>query len=323
MKNNITVSVCMITYNHEQFISQAIEGILMQKTDFPIELIIGEDCSTDSTRQICTEYQEKYPDKINLQLRKNNLGFYQNWAVTLQACTGKYIALCEGDDYWTDPLKLQKQVDFLEANPDYSVCSHLYSCYNENKKETFINKKFSFVNDKIGETGIDVDNKLNLAVSLFRTLTIVFRNQLDYSETILQHKKPMDFHLFYYLLEKGKGYFMFFNGAIYRIHDTGVFMSKSALDANFLFYYNRVDVYFYNKRDKDLRTSYLWANRQLLECFCTEFRKNFRSKKLQSLYRDYLKWEFRCLRFVFPFFHSFWILRKLCKWLFVRESENI
>jgi glycosyltransferase involved in cell wall biosynthesis len=121
---NIVVSVSMITYNHEKFIAQAIEGVLMQETDFPIELIIGEDCSTDNTRKICLEYKEKYPEIIKLLLPEKNIGMHQNFITTLQACTGKYIALCEGDDYWTDPLKLQKQVDFLEANGDYSMCFH-------------------------------------------------------------------------------------------------------------------------------------------------------------------------------------------------------
>ncbi len=121
MNNDILVSVCMITYNHEKFISKAIEGVLMQKTSFPIKLIIGEDFSTDNTRRICIEYNEKYPEKIELLLPEKNLGMTPNFINTLKACAGKYIAICEGDDYWTDPLKLQKQVDFLEANPDYGM----------------------------------------------------------------------------------------------------------------------------------------------------------------------------------------------------------
>lgn len=123
MNNNakIMVSVDMITYNHEKYIAQAIEGVLMQKTNFLIELVIGEDCSTDNTRQICIDYKEKFPDKIRLLLPNNNLGINENGLQTLKACTGKYIALCEGDDYWTDPYKLQKQVDFLEAHLDYGM----------------------------------------------------------------------------------------------------------------------------------------------------------------------------------------------------------
>ena len=116
--NNVTVSVLMITYNHENFIREAIEGVLMQKTDFPIELIIGEDCSTDGTRKIVMEYASKYPDIIRPLLPDSNLGMMKNFIETMQAATGKYIALCEGDDYWTDPYKLQKQVDILNKLPD-------------------------------------------------------------------------------------------------------------------------------------------------------------------------------------------------------------
>ncbi len=119
-----TVSVCMITYNHEPFIAQAIEGVLMQETDFPVELVIGEDCSTDGTRAICEEYAEKYPGKIRLLTRTENIGIIPNFVATITECSGQFMAFCEGDDYWIDQHKLQKQVEFLEANSDFSTCFH-------------------------------------------------------------------------------------------------------------------------------------------------------------------------------------------------------
>ena len=118
------VSVSMITYNHEKYIAEAIEGVVMQKTTFPFELIIGEDFSADNTRAICIEYQKKYPDIIKLRLNDPNQGMMLNWINNIESGEGKYIALCDGDDYWTNPYKLQKQVDFMEANPDFAVCSH-------------------------------------------------------------------------------------------------------------------------------------------------------------------------------------------------------
>ena len=121
---DIKVSVVMITYNHERFIAQAIEGVLMQRTDFVIELVIGEDCSTDGTRAIVRSYGERYPERIRLILPERNQGARTNFAETLSACRGQYIAICEGDDYWTDSLKLQKQVDFLESHPNCSLCFH-------------------------------------------------------------------------------------------------------------------------------------------------------------------------------------------------------
>lgn len=123
------VSIKMITYNHEPYIAQAIEGVLMQKTTFKFELVIGEDCSTDLTRKICEDYAKKYPEIIKLLPSEQNLGMIKNGLRTLQACEGKYIAFCEGDDYWTDPLKLQKQVDFLEANDDYGLVHTDYLRY--------------------------------------------------------------------------------------------------------------------------------------------------------------------------------------------------
>ena len=128
MKDKIVVSVCMITYNHENYIREAIEGVLMQKTNFPIELIIGEDCSTDNTRAIVIEYANKYPQTIHTLLTVENVGMTKNFYKTLKAATGKYIALCEGDDYWIDSQKLQKQVDFLEANEEYGLVHTNYTC---------------------------------------------------------------------------------------------------------------------------------------------------------------------------------------------------
>ena len=129
LSKNPLVSVCTTTYNHKAFISQAMEGALIQKTDFPYEILIGEDDSTDGTREICKEYAAKHPDKIRLFLNDRKNVIYINGRPTgrwnfinlLKNSKGKYIALCEGDDYWIDPLKLQKQVDFLEANPDYGL----------------------------------------------------------------------------------------------------------------------------------------------------------------------------------------------------------
>jgi hypothetical protein len=116
----------MTTYNHERFIAQAIESVLMQRVDFLVELVIGEDCSQDATRQIVCDYQRRYPEKIRLLLWPTNLGGggMQNGVRTLAACRGEYIAFCEGDDYWTHPEKLQRQVDFLESHPELAMCHH-------------------------------------------------------------------------------------------------------------------------------------------------------------------------------------------------------
>ncbi len=112
------VSVNMITYNHAPYIAQAIEGVLQQKTNFAFELVIGEDCSTDRTREVVFEYQKKYPDIIRVITSEQNVGARKNSYRTEKACRGKYIAFCDGDDYWHNPYKMQKQVDYLESHPE-------------------------------------------------------------------------------------------------------------------------------------------------------------------------------------------------------------
>lgn len=120
---NPVVSVRMITYNHEPYIRQAIEGVMMQKTDFEFELVIGEDCSQDKTREICFEYQKKYPDKIRVLWWHENVSKLGGNGRRVSAhCRGDFIAFCEGDDYWIDPLKLQKQVDVMRKNTNVGLC---------------------------------------------------------------------------------------------------------------------------------------------------------------------------------------------------------
>lgn len=118
---NPDVSVFIITYNQEQTIAQTIESILMQEGDFTLELVIGEDCGTDGTREICKSYQQKYPDKITLLLQDTNQGITKNYIDTLRLCRGNYLNVCAGDDYWCDKQKIEKQIAFFAENPDYGA----------------------------------------------------------------------------------------------------------------------------------------------------------------------------------------------------------
>jgi glycosyltransferase involved in cell wall biosynthesis len=128
---NMKLSVAMITYNHERFIAQAIESVLAQKVDFDYEIVIGEDCSTDGTRAVIMDFQRRCPDRIVVLLRERNIGAMRNLAGTIAACRGKYLAVLEGDDYWTCANKLQKQVDFLDKHPDWAVCCTRAEVRNE------------------------------------------------------------------------------------------------------------------------------------------------------------------------------------------------
>ncbi|UOQ55171.1 glycosyltransferase family 2 protein [Hymenobacter cellulosivorans] len=130
------VSVCCITYNHEHFLRQALDSVLMQKTDFEVELVIGEDCSTDGTRAIVEEYQRRYPKQVKALLPAKNLGIMPNLLATFQACTGEYVAILEGDDYWTDPQKLALQVELLDSRPDIALCIHDAESFSDDSPKT-------------------------------------------------------------------------------------------------------------------------------------------------------------------------------------------
>jgi glycosyltransferase involved in cell wall biosynthesis len=118
------VSVSLITYDHERFIAQAIESVLSQKADFEWEVVVGDDCSTDRTGEIVREFADRYPGRVRALPSERNLGLVGNFARTFRACRGEYVALLDGDDYWTNPLKLQRQVEFLDSHPECSICFH-------------------------------------------------------------------------------------------------------------------------------------------------------------------------------------------------------
>lgn len=124
MDSPVRVSICVFTFNYEKYLAQALDSILAQETSFDYEIVIGDDFSTDNTRGIATEYSRRYPGKFILSFNEKNIGGTRNWLRAMSKCRGKYIALLDGDDYFTDTAKLQKQYDALESNPDHVLCFH-------------------------------------------------------------------------------------------------------------------------------------------------------------------------------------------------------
>lgn len=169
------VSVHMITYNHAPYIAQAIEGVLMQDTDFPFELVIGEDCSTDGTRDIIAKYRDKYPEVIRVITSGVNVGAAENNSRTLKACRGKYIAYCEGDDFWHRIDKLQLQVEYLEGHPECGlVCSDydvFYTADSESKKNFVASLGTAKVNN------IEINDIFN-GKACIQTVTVVARKSI-------------------------------------------------------------------------------------------------------------------------------------------------
>lgn len=208
IKPNVSI-FCMV-YNHEQYIIDCIKGFLMQKCLFDFEIVIGEDYSTDNSRANILDFAHNYPGKFKLLFHNKNIGALENQNIVLKNCTGKYIALCEGDDYWIDPYKLQKQVDFLEANPDYSIHSGLAITSDQ---KTIGNKNKSTFRLQ------DFYTKNNLI-----SCTILFRN------TPLQSKwfnnvTFGDWMLYVYILKylkNSKAYCDNHVLSFYRIHEGGI-----------------------------------------------------------------------------------------------------
>lgn len=222
--NDTLVSVYCATYNHVTFIRQCLEGFVMQKTSFPFEVLIHDDASTDGTQDIVREYAARYPDIIKPIYQKENQfsrGVKIYLTYVFPRVKGKYIAMCEGDDYWTDPYKLQKQVDFLESHPDYVMCSSRFDKYWQESGllEEDPDKKFK---------GADYDlQNLIGGKWLTQTLTVMYRRSALDLKRYEQYGMSLDMILFYELLKHGKGYCFPEVMGVYRYHDGGVWSEVS------------------------------------------------------------------------------------------------
>jgi len=209
----------MITYGHEQFIEEAINGVLMQECDFEIELILANDCSPDKTDEVVQLILQNHPKASVIKYIKheNNIGMMPNFIFALQQCKSDYIALCEGDDYWTDPLKLQKQVDFLEANTDFVLCFHLVD---------ILKPDGTIVNDFITKVpkNYEVIETLARLGNYIHTPSVVFRNIIKEFPFEFKLSPIGDFFLYMLLAEHGKVKYIEDVTAVYRygvgIHST-------------------------------------------------------------------------------------------------------
>ncbi len=217
MIENPKVSICMITYGHEKFIREAIEGVLMQKTSFPIELVLANDCSPDKTDKIVQEIIKNDPRSsvINYIKQPQNIGMMLNFIDALKKCKGKYIAFCEGDDYWTDPYKLQKQVDLLEDNFSISLSAHNAIIFKRDNTEEVFNK--TSVNQLFS-----IEDVI-LKQWFIPTCSIVLRN--DLLKTLprwLSQVKHGDLSILLLAGLTGKIHYNPTPMAVYRKHDGGV-----------------------------------------------------------------------------------------------------
>lgn len=214
------LSVCLITYNHALYIRQSIDSILMQNVNFPIEVIIADDFSTDGTREIILDYQSKHPVLIEPLLQQHNVGPQRNYINLLKSARGKYIAYLEGDDYWSDSCKLQKQVDFLENNDSFIASFHNVQILDDQilKEPIYIKGRKKVVTFKDLAKG-----------DYLKSCSLVFKNDKSYLRPLLNFEVPSeDTALGLCLLQDKKAYYMDEIMAIYRLHNGGVFSKISA-----------------------------------------------------------------------------------------------
>lgn len=214
------LSILCLTYNHERFVAEALESFVAQVTNFAVEIVVGDDCSTDGTLAAVESYRPLLGERLRVLRSPVNVGVTRNFRRTLMACKGRYVAVCEGDDFWRGRQKLQAQVDFLEAHPDYVMCFHDATVFGPD-----------------GDTGvvqlpprlrIDASPASLVATRPISTLTVCFRNKIAELPPELDHAPVLDLCLWSLLGQFGSGkHLIGIEPAAYRVHSGGVFSSQT------------------------------------------------------------------------------------------------
>jgi len=255
-KEPVLLSVCMTTYNHENYIAEAIQSVLMQKTGFGLELVIGEDCSTDRTREICKKYESDYPGIVRLILNKKNLGLKHNFFNVGANCKGKYIAYLEGDDYWTDPYKLQKQVDFLEAHDDYALIYSSFDRYDEAQKKLI--KHVCANEDDPSFDSLLEEDKIGALTTCYRKS--VFDLYVKEVNPLAKNWRTQDYPMWLWISSRYKIHYIPDKTAIFRAVPNSLSNQKDA-DKYFMFRVSVMDIkYFFAKeqgKEKSLLDEYI------------------------------------------------------------------
>jgi len=276
------VSVLTLAYNHAPFIRQCIEGVLMQKTTFSFELLIHDDASKDETADIIREYEALYPEIIKgvYQTENQYSKDIDPFDILFLKAQGKYIAICEGDDYWTNPLKLQKQCDFLEAHPDYIICGGRYWELREGDAEPIEPDWVAREMNKFPK-GKNVNFQNFLYPYTLQFLTVCFRKDYQIKEEYYQIENSKDDTLYAILLEQGKGFVFPDYFGVYRRHKDGMWAGmiyEDQLRSNME--YRRELVKYFGNKSKSVRIGYFET------CITLWF---IELKKSKQVFTDYMK----------------------------------
>ena len=262
------VSIHCMAYNHAKYIKDCLEGFIKQKTNFKFTAYIGDDCSTDGTTDIIKEYEAKYPEIIKGIYRNKNIGVETNYLDLFKKCKGKYLIICEGDDYWTDENKLQKQVDFMEQNPDYSICFHPIKRIFEDKEE----KNDLFPTDEMKKHEFNFENLLKY--NFIQTNSALYRFDLikNLSDVIPKKMIPGDWYVHLLFAKEGKIKYLDDVMAVYRIHPSGGWgnynLEEKILKYQFKFFNFYLNVYKnIVSKDRKYRNIVVSKYRQMLAVF--------------------------------------------------------
>ena len=264
------VSICFITYKHEDFIRESLDSILAQETNFDFEIIIGEDHSPDSTAQIVQEYAKRYPNKIKAYIRPQNIGAKNNFLHCFFDCRGEYIVHIEGDDFWTDPQKLQRQVEFLDSHPHASACFHNAQIIYEDNSQ----RPSELINPKDQKPWTQSQDFLVEKETWFMaTAAVMMRRKFAHSlpEWFL-HSKSGDIPLYVILAEQGPIGYLPEVMSVYRKNEGGISMTdhvhSEAFIKNRIFMYSKINEYTHKKYDHLIRPilqDYFLMRRECLE----------------------------------------------------------
>ena len=244
------ITIVITTYNQEKYIGQAIDGIIMQKTKFPFKILVSDDCSKDGTREILKRYKKKYPEKIEVIYNEKNSGAMDNFFNTLSKVKdSEYVALCDGDDFWTDENKLQEQIEFLDLNKDFNICFHKSRMFYENneKEEKIIPqnvKEITVLEDLIKGNYV-------VANSVVYRWKFNNKNLLDY---IPRNIVPGDYYLHLLHAEDGKIKMIDKVMSAYRRHNKGIWWSEDNKDKEeFSLKYGKKILNFYDEAEKNMK----------------------------------------------------------------------
>gem|GEM_PF-265522 len=249
--SSIKISVPIFAYNHEKYIAKALDSVLMQRTNFDYEIVIGDDFSTDNTRNILIDYKSRYPEKIRLLFNYRNLGAHRNIEQTLHACLGTYVAVLDGDDYWTSPDKLQRQADFLTDHPHCSLCFHdALILYEDGSQQPTsyrtCQKEFSTVEDLL------LDNYIPTSSVMFR------RGLVEKIPDWVGKLKMGDWPTYILYAQKGKIGYIDETMSVYVVHRGGVWSTKTWQD------HTQAIIGLFEALDKHLEPKYTSNTRLIL-----------------------------------------------------------